>query len=342
MVLGPVMLDIAGTALQDEERELLRHPGVGGVVLFSRNYESREQLAALCRGIHGLREPRLLIAVDQEGGRVQRFREGFTPLPPMAALGRMHGEDPRAARTLAREMGWLMARELREVDVDLSFAPVVDLDRGVSSVIGDRGLSAEPLVVGDLALAFIGGMQQAGMAACAKHFPGHGGVAADSHLELPEDTRDWEGLMDDLEPFRRLVDAGVAAMMTAHVRYPAVDRYPASFSLRWIREVLRERLGFQGCVVSDDLCMRGAAELGGPAERAGAAQAAGCDLLLVCNDREAATRTLAAVDPESDAAMRQVRLMALHGREGEADPDRRDRARSALAALEPEQELDLR
>ena len=266
------MMDLVRMELSAEERERLRHPLVGGVLLFTRNYESPEQLEALVREIHELRRPKLLIAVDHEGGRVQRFRSGFTRLPSAGAFGLLHERDPREARRLAELTGWLMAVELRAVGVDFSFAPVLDVDRGLSEVIGDRAFHHHPEVATTLARAFIQGMHRAGMAATGKHFPGHGGVRGDSHLTLPVDDRPYEEIAaEDMLPFERLCEQALAAVMPAHVIYSRVDERPAGFSPVWIREVLRGRLGFQGVVFSDDLSMAGAEYAGGYPERARAA-----------------------------------------------------------------------
>ncbi|NEX20772.1 beta-N-acetylhexosaminidase [Thiorhodococcus mannitoliphagus] len=314
MSLGPIMVDIAGTALEDEDVEFLRHPAVGGVILFARNFVSPDQLASLTRAIHDLREPHLLIGVDQEGGRVQRFRQGFTRLPPAGRFGALYATDPRRARQAAASLGWLMAAELRAVGVDFSFAPVLDFDRGISQVIGDRAFGAQAQTICDLASAWCDGMRQAGMAAVGKHFPGHGGVSADSHAELPRDERPFVDLeMEDLVPFRRLIEGGLEAVMPAHVVYPAVDTCPAGFSRRWLKDILRGRLGFQGVIFSDDLNM-GAADAGGDyPERARAASAAGCDMLLICNNRKAARQIVAAFKDHHDPAA-NLRLLRMHGR----------------------------
>lgn len=314
MTLGPVMLDVAGEALTDAERERLRHPLVGGVILFSRNYRSPEQIAALAGEIHALRQPRLLVAVDHEGGRVQRFRDGFTLLPPVRNLGRLYDENPKRARRLAHTAGWLMASELRAVDVDFSFAPVLDLDRGVSAVIGDRAFHGNPDAVAALAGSYVAGMAEAGMAATGKHFPGHGGSVADSHVALPVDDRSYGDLyVEDLVPFERLMENGLAGVMPAHVLYPRVDSQPAGYSRVWLQEILRQRMGFQGVIFSDDLSMGGARGAGGMTERAELALSAGCDMVLVCNDTAGADDVLRRLRARDDAAS-QLRRVRMHGR----------------------------
>lgn len=315
MSSGPVMLDLSGLELSPEDRDLLAHPSVGGVILFSRNYASPEQLEHLVAEIHDLRKP-LLVAVDQEGGRVQRFREGFTQLPPVRDLGRIHDQDPQRARRLARSTGWVMAAELRAVGVDLSFAPVLDLDHGVSGVIGDRAFHRTHDAVAELAHAYASGMHEAGMAATGKHFPGHGGVRADSHEELPVDKRALADLLaEDLIPFERMVGYGMAAVMPAHVVYSRVDARPAGFSRYWLQEILRARLGFQGVVFSDDLNMSAADAGGDYDERARTALDAGCDMVLVCNNRPAAVTVVEALAGHQDpvSAIRRARM---HGRGG--------------------------
>lgn len=314
MTLGPVMLDVHGTELSAEERERLRHPLVGGVILFTRNYQSPEQITELVREIHEVREPRLLVAVDHEGGRVQRFRDGFTRLPPLRRLGELYDENPKRAKRLAHYAGWLMAAELRAVDVDFSFAPVLDLDRGVSEIVGDRAFHSNPDAVAALAISYMAGMSEAGMAATGKHFPGHGGCVADSHLTLPIDHRSYADIyVEDLVPFERLIEAGLAGIMPAHVVYPQVDAQPAGFSRFWLQEVLRRRLKFQGIVFSDDLSMEGAKGAGGMVERATLALQAGCDMVLVCNAPESADEVLQRFRPHDDAVS-QLRRVRMHGR----------------------------
>jgi beta-N-acetylhexosaminidase len=313
--IGPIMIGVEGTGLDAAERELLRHPCVGGVILFSRNFESVSQLIALTREIHEFRDPPLLIAIDQEGGRVQRLREGFTPLPPLAVFGRIHARSPERAASLAETCGWLMAMEMRSVGIDLSFAPVLDLDRGVSGVIGDRAFAAGPELVAALASRYVSGMRRAGMAATGKHYPGHGSVAEDSHLALPVDPRPLECIeAEDLVPFARLAREGLEAMMVAHVRYSAVDDRLAGFSPFWLQEVLRGRLGFDGAIISDDLLMAAADVAGDVPERAVAALDAGCDMVLVCRGLEpaaAAADGIAGRAQPPAAAARLARLRPL-------------------------------
>ncbi|PKO36471.1 MAG: beta-N-acetylhexosaminidase [Betaproteobacteria bacterium HGW-Betaproteobacteria-6] len=277
--LGPLMIDIAGTELTDPDRERLCHPLVGGVILFSRNYADPEQLSALTAAIHALRTPALLIAVDHEGGRVQRFRDGFTRLPAMATLGSFWDENPESALAAARQVGYVLAAELRARGVDYSFTPVLDLDYGPSRVIGDRAFHRQPEVVIALAAALAEGLHLAGMGSCGKHFPGHGYVIPDSHVELPVDDRPFEAMQDDILPYRKLALDGV---MAAHVIYNCVDCNTAVFSNKWIY-YLRNNIKFSGVVFTDDLSMAGAGVVGGMLSRVETAYNAGCDMLLVCN-----------------------------------------------------------
>lgn len=296
--LGPLMIDIAGTALTDLDRERLCHPLVGGIILFSRNFSDAAQLQALCAEIHALRQPPLLIAVDHEGGRVQRFRDGFTRLPPMAALGRLWDEDPQAAITAARQVGYVLAAELRARGVDYSFTPVLDLDYGPSRVIGDRAFHRSPEAVVALADALAAGLRQAGMGSCGKHFPGHGYVIPDSHVELPVDERPLDAMQEDLRPYRELT---LDAVMAAHVIYECVDCNTAVFSSKWI-DYLRNVIKFNGVVFTDDLSMAGAGVVGGMLKRVDTAYRAGCDMLLVCNAPESVAEVLANWHPEIDPA----------------------------------------
>lgn len=302
---GPVMLDLEGTTLLPEEREKLTHPNSGAVILFARNYQSPEQVTALIQEIRQFR-PEILLAVDQEGGRVQRFQQGFTRLPP-ASFYQDHPE-------LAKSAGWLMAAELLAVGVDFSFAPVLDVDCGVSEIIGDRAFSRDCQQAAKLAGLFMQGMHRAGMAATGKHFPGHGAVAADSHLTLPVDERDLETIIDkDLHPFKALIEQGLDAVMPAHVVYPAVDTMPAGFSRIWLQRILRQRLGFDGVIFSDDLSMEGASQAGGFTDRADAALTAGCDMVLVCNNPRVAEEVLDHL-PIKENPDRQRRLVRMRGR----------------------------
>ena len=315
MTLGPLMIDVAGTELSGEDQELLCHPLVGGVILFARNYVDSRQLSALTRAIHAVRTPPLIIAVDQEGGRVQRFKTDFSLLPPLRRLGHEFHMEAASGLELARRLGWLMAAELRAHGVDLSFAPCVDLDYGASEVIGDRALHARSAVVGQLAVAYAHGMRDAGMAATAKHFPGHGAVVADSHLTLPVDRRELADLQEDIAPYRLMIANGLAAVMAAHVVYPAIDSRPASLSKTWITQILRGELRFQGAVFTDDLSMGAAASVGDVVMRARLALAAGCDMLPVCNDRSGVHTLVKRLDVEPAPAS-QLRLVRMRGRDG--------------------------
>ncbi len=313
---GPVMLDVAGTELTDDDRQRLAHPLVGGVILFTRNYTSPEQLTRLTDEIHAVRQPPLLIAVDHEGGRVQRFREAFTALPAMRELGAAWDGDALNARKLAEAVGYVLAAELRARGVDLSFTPVLDVDHGNCSVIGDRAFHSNSRAIGDLALGLMRGLAHGGMSAVGKHFPGHGHVTADSHHETPVDGRPLSALeASDLQPFRRLIENGLGGIMPAHVVYPAVDAKPAGFSEIWLKQILRRQLGFNGMIFSDDLSMEGARAAGDVVERALAAFRAGCDMVLVCNDLQSADQLLEKLDYRMPA-MALARLARIHGRGG--------------------------
>ncbi len=309
---GPVMLDVSGLELEPEDRERIRHPLVGGVILFARNYDSPGQLSALTTEIRALRDPAPLIAVDHEGGRVQRFRTGFTAIPPMRTLGALWDRDVAAAVAEAERLGRVIASELAAHGIDFSFIPVLDLDHGSSTVIGDRAFHGNPNAVAHLASALHRGLRAGGSVGVGKHFPGHGFVAADSHHEIPVDERPLDALLkDDLVPFGALVRLGLEAVMPAHVLYPAVDVLPAGFSRIWLQDILRGRLGFDGMIFSDDLSMAGARGIGDIVARADAAWAAGCDMVLVCNDPDSADVLLSNWQPERrQAATRRADAMA--------------------------------
>ena len=313
MSLGPLMIDLRGKTIAADEREWLQSPLVGGVILFTRNFESVEQLKRLVVEIHAARQPPLLVTVDQEGGRVQRFREPFFRLPPFRALGRLYDEERELALQAVAACGWLMAAELRAVGVDLSFAPCVDLDRGLSKVIGDRALHREGAVVAALARRFAAGAKKAGMAITAKHFPTHAGAHSDSHTEFAVDNRELVELDEDLTPYRDLIANNLAAVMVAHVCFPAVDSRPASLSSRWISEQLRGELGFKGAVISDDLSMTGASVAGTPGERVRLALEAGCDLVLLCNAPEQIPGVLDSLKGYVNPSA-HLKLTRLHGR----------------------------
>ncbi|MEK6805539.1 MAG: beta-N-acetylhexosaminidase [Pseudomonadota bacterium] len=295
-LIGPLMADVAGLTLSAEDRAVLRHPLVGGVILFTRNYHNNEQLRALTAELHAVKKPkapRLLIAVDHEGGRVQRFRDGFTRIPAMRLLGQLHKDDPKKALQWARAQAQILGNELAAHGIDLCFAPVLDLDFGVSEIIGDRAFAGDARTVTAMAKSFCDGLASVGMAATGKHFPGHGAVVADSHLELPVDARPMKALeAADLKPFAALIKAGIPSLMMAHIRYTAFDKTPASLSKKWIGGYLRKKLGYKGTVFCDDLSMGGAAAVGGYDERARLALAAGCDMLPVCNNRPALLQLL--------------------------------------------------
>jgi len=301
---GPIMLGIEGLALTDADCARLADPRVGGVILFARNFATSAQLRELTASIRTVR-PELLIAVDHEGGRVQRFRtDGFSTIPPMRSLGEQWDNDPGAADAAAFEHGATIARELRAHDVDFSFTPVLDLDYAASTVIGNRAFHADPVIVADLAGALLRGLASGGCAGVGKHFPGHGYVAADSHVDRPIDARSLDDILrTDIVPFAALIQQDLAAIMPAHVVYPAVDAQPAGFSRLWITDILRARLSFDGLVFSDDLEMAGAHSAGDIVARADAALAAGCDTVLVCNDFAAMDDLLARWSPPPQPAL---------------------------------------
>lgn len=309
---GPVMLDVVGHVLESDDRRRLLHPAVGGVILFARNFRDCAQLAALTAEIHALRAPALPIAVDHEGGRVQRFRDGFTRVPPMATLGRLWDTDPEAAGRLAMQAGLVLAAELRRYGVDFTFAPVLDLDHGRSAVIGDRAFHGRADAVSELATALLRGLAKGGMGAVGKHFPGHGFAEADSHVDMPVDPRSLSQLRAaDLVPFARLVAAGLEGIMPAHVVYPAITADPAGYSRFWLQQILRTEMGFKGVIFSDDLTMVGAHGAGDIVNRARVALDAGCDVVLVCNDPAAADRLLDGLDrPATPAARTAIGRLA--------------------------------
>jgi len=313
MSLGPVLVDITSTELDTGDRRRLIHPQVGGVILFARNYDNPDQLKRLTEQIHAIRSPGLLIAVDQEGGRVQRFKNEFQRLPAMGRLGETYDLDSDKAISLAQTFGWIMATELLHYGIDLSFAPVLDL-YGVSNVIGDRAFHSKAEVVSCLANAWIRGMTSAGMQAVGKHFPGHGSVAGDSHHVMPFDPRSFDRIWSqDLITFRNVINTHLAGLMMAHVIYDQCDHQPAGYSAYWIQQVLRQQLNFEGVVFSDDLSMIGAEFVGGYAQRARTALAAGCDQLLVCNNPDGADEVLNDLSDYNNPAS-QLRLMRLHGK----------------------------
>ena len=307
------MLDIDGHALTPADRTLLREPAVGGVILFTRNYASPGQLADLVASIRALRKPPLLIAVDHEGGRVQRFRDGFSAIPPMRDIGRQFDTDPDKATALAHTAGWLVAAELRAMDIDLAFTPCVDLDWGVSEIIGNRSFHRQPQIVARLAQAYSRGLREGGMASVAKHFPGHGAVVADSHEQLPVDRRNYGDLLDDMQPYERLIGSRqLAGVMLAHIVYAELDPMPAGFSAYWIQNQLRGQIGYDGAVFCDDLSMQATGQFGSMPERARLALDAGCDMILICNDRPAAQAAVASLREYSNP-LSLVRLARLHG-----------------------------
>ncbi len=321
------MLDLTGTSLMDDEVGLLQNPQVGGVILFARNVESRHQVEELVAEIRAA-APDLLIAVDQEGGRVQRLKQGFTRLPAMQQLGDLTLRDRALGLSLARDCGWLMASEVIACGLDISFAPVLDVDRDTSSIIGDRAFSDQPQLVCDVAGAFIAGMNEAGMAATGKHFPGHGGIVADSHLEAPIDQRSWAELSEhDLVPFVALADQ-LGGVMPAHITYPEIDPDSVGFSPFWLQQILRSQLGFNGVIFSDDLAMKGADIAGGYVQKAERALSAGCDMILVCNDRAGAQEVLKYMTEQrvsgSDKIAAMLKTQSVSWSQLENDPRRVD------------------
>jgi beta-N-acetylhexosaminidase len=315
MRLGPVMVDVGGMELTPDDIERLQHPQVGGVILFARNFAAPLQLIQLTHSIRELRTPALLIAVDHEGGRVQRFRHGFTAIPPMRELGKLWDRDPAQAIAAARGCGFVMGSELQAHGVDFSFAPVLDVDYGESSVIGDRALHADPNVIAVLGEALQAGLNAAGMSSVGKHFPGHGYVRADSHHEVPVDDRSLSEITArDLVPFQRMARSGLGGVMPAHVIYPKVDSKAAGFSSVWLQKILREKIGFQGVIFSDDLMMEGASTAGGIVARANAALNAGCDMALLGNDSRAQDTLLEGLERRPLAPTLAKRLERMRGK----------------------------
>ena len=309
---GALMLDVAGLELDAEDKEVLRHPHVGGLIFFARNFAGIEQIQALVKSIRAIR-PEIIIAVDQEGGRVQRFKDGFVKLPPMKAIGDLFSKDAQKASNFAYQCGWLMAAEVLAIGVDISFAPVLDVDFGLSRVIGDRSIHSQPEVATALLRSYIQGMHEAGMAATGKHFPGHGSVEADSHVAIPVDNRTFAEIdAFDLVPFKALSNQ-LQGIMPAHVIYPEVDNRPAGFSPIWLQDLLRQKMGFEGVIFSDDLSMEGAGVAGGYADRADAALEAGCDMVLACNNRSGAVQILEYLE-KHPRMPHQHRFNALRGK----------------------------
>lgn len=312
--LGPLMVDVAGLSLTPAETVRLQNPAVGGVILFARNFESTAQLTQLTSEIRALRHPHLLIAVDQEGGRVQRFRtDGFVHLPPMGRLGALFLSDRQAGLEAAKSLGWLMATQLRMAGVDLSFAPVLDLQRGVSGVIGDRAFAHDPAAIIALSIAWTLGMKEAGMAAVGKHFPGHGSIAEDSHIAHPVDPRSLATIeREDLRPFIALIERYIPALMLAHVVYPQIDAVPAGFSKVWVNTLLRQRWKYQGALFTDDLTMTAASTVGDITARVDTALSAGCDMALICNHPAWVDEVIAQRKFNQDP-LREIRLTHLMG-----------------------------
>lgn len=332
MASGRLMLDVQGVSLTPAERDMIGHPEAGGLILFGRNYQCKSQLRELVADIRQ-QNPDILIAVDHEGGRVQRFRHEFVRIPPMRALARLWERDPGQAVSIAEDVGWLMAAELIEIDVDISFAPVLDIDWSRSEIIGDRAFGTTTGQVIALSGAFMRGMHAAGMAATGKHFPGHGWVAADSHLDIPCDERSYDLLCAaDIKPFKALIDQGLDAIMPAHIIYQQLDQKTAGFSEFWLKRILRETLGFRGVIFSDDLGMAGASAAGGFIERTQAALYAGCDMALVCNHPEGAQQVLTYLDNHQFAAT--VSIQTMKHKKNVFDAQRFERVADLIQSLE--------
>lgn len=338
MSIGPLILDISGQSLSQEDRELLKHPLVGGLIYFTRNFESKAQITELTREVREIR-PELLLAVDQEGGRVQRFKQEFTRIPAMQAFLEPFKDKPDSTLPLIRDTGWLMASEVLSVGIDFSFAPVLDLDDNQSEIIGDRSFSANPEEMVAMAGAFLEGMREAGMPTTGKHFPGHGSVREDSHLELPCDSRAWEDIESyDLVPFKELMPL-LNAVMPAHILFPEVDSEVVGFSGHWLQNILRQQMGFQGVVFSDDLSMEGAVSLGSYGDRAIAALVAGCDIVLACNNRDGAIEVIEALEQYTNSFeindRRQMMAAQLNSKtiSSQLQPSRYLKTRQSLSEL---------
>lgn len=315
MSLGPVMLDIEGLRLTVNDKKRLCHSLTGGVILFARNFSSYQQLTTLISEIRALRSPSLLIAVDHEGGRVQRFQQDFTRLPAMRELGRIWDKQPGRAKHLAQQVGYILAAELKASGIDLSFTPVLDIDYGQSCIIGDRAFHRKPQAIADLAHYLMLGLKAAGMMAVGKHFPGHGYIRADTHHEATIDDRAYADIeMDDLIPFRQMIHFGLVGLMSAHIIYPKIDKNPATFSEKWLKTILRDELQFEGCIFSDDLSMQAAVAYGSIVARAEAALRAGCDMILICNNPQSADELLTGLQWQVPAVS-LARIMRMHGKQ---------------------------
>ncbi len=337
MTIGPLMIDLEGEVLTDEEKELIKHPLVGGIIFFARNYSSPEQITELVKSIHDNTSNTIITCVDQEGGRVQRFKDGFTLLPPLRPLGKIYDASNAEGMAIAKAMGWLMASEVISVGVDFSFAPVLDLDYEKSEVIGDRAFHSDGNAVSQIARAYIQGMEEAGMASVGKHFPGHGAVVADSHLELPVDDRSISEIMDkDMIPFQELIAINaLQGIMPAHVVYSHQDSKPAGFSKTWLQQILRNRLNFRGAIFSDDLNMAAAGMAGSFVERANLALEAGCDMVLVCNNREGAVEVIEQLAwQQSEESAQRLMKMKTQAKQTRQDLMETEKWKIAVAACE--------